>query len=111
MSDHREPPMAVAMQWVARVFAASLMMVLPGLGGQWLDDRWNTKFVGAAGFVVGLVGGVVYLIAVTRQTEDARRIARRVSGGGASGGGDASKSAKHEATQEHMGPGPGAPEQ
>ena len=107
MPDEREPPMAVAMQWVARVFAASLMMVLPGLGGQWLDGRWNTKFIGAAGFVAGLVGGVVYLIAVTRQAEEARRASdERVPGQA-----DASKNAKHEATQEHRGPGPGAPEQ
>ncbi len=66
-------PMAVAMQWVSRVFAASLMMVGPGLGGQWLDRRWGTSLLGPLGFGVGLVAGVVYLIAVTRQAEVARR--------------------------------------
>lgn len=106
MSDQREPPMAVAMQWVARVFAASLMMVLPGLGGQWLDDRWQTRFLGVVGFVMGLVGGVAYLIAVTRQADVARR-----STSGRSRRADSNARAKQEAAQEHNGPGPGAPQQ
>lgn len=66
-------PMAAAMQWVSRVFAAALMMILPGLGGQWIDERWGTRFIGLAGFAVGLVVGVTYLIAATRQTTVARR--------------------------------------
>jgi hypothetical protein len=65
--------MALAMMWVSRVIAASLMMSLPGLGGTWLDARWGTKFLGAAGFVLGLVSGAVYLIAVTRQADALRR--------------------------------------
>ncbi len=65
--------MALAMQWVARVFAAALMMCLPGVGGQWLDRLWGTQFFGPAGFVLGLIGGVVYLIAVTRAADKARR--------------------------------------
>jgi hypothetical protein len=73
MAERPVHPMAAAMQWVARVFAAALMMVLPGLGGQWLDDRWRTHFLGLAGFAVGLIGGVGYLIAVTRQADAARR--------------------------------------
>jgi hypothetical protein len=68
--DH---PMAIAMQWVSRVFAASLMMVAPGLGGQGLDGRWGTAFLGPLGFGGGLVGGVAYLIAITRQADVARR--------------------------------------
>jgi hypothetical protein len=66
-------PMAAAMQWVARIFAAAFMMFLPGLGGQWLDKRWGTHFLGLVGFAVGLVGGVVYLISATRQADAARR--------------------------------------
>jgi hypothetical protein len=52
---------------VARIFATTLMMVAPGLGGQWLDGRWETRVFGPVGFVVGLVVGVAYLIAVTRK--------------------------------------------
>lgn len=73
MSERPDHPMAIAMQWVARVFAASLMMTLPGLGGQWLDRRWGTSLAGPAGFALGLVGGVVYLIAVTRAADVRRR--------------------------------------
>jgi hypothetical protein len=73
MPEPPDHPMAIAMQWVARVFAASLMMTLPGLGGQWLDRRWGTLLAGPAGFVLGLIGGVIYLIAVTRAADAARR--------------------------------------
>jgi hypothetical protein len=80
MPNGRDNPMAIAMQWVSRVFAASLMMVLPGLGGRWLDERWGTWFIGACGFVLGMVSGVVYLIGVTRAV-DASRKARRPNPG------------------------------
>jgi hypothetical protein len=69
-------PIAVAMQWVARIFAAALMMSLPGLGGQWLDHRWKTGFMGPAGFVVGLIAGMTYLIAATRSAEAQRKAAQ-----------------------------------
>ena len=71
------PPMAVAMQWVARIFAAALMMFLPGLGGQWLDRQWGLGFIGPIGFVVGLVGGMMYLIAATRADDAERKKASR----------------------------------
>jgi hypothetical protein len=102
MADQREPPMAVAMQWVARVFAVSLMMVLPGLGGQWLDSRWQTRFVGIAGFVLGLVGGMAYLIAMTRRDDLGRHeAARRKVGDGKIGEGTHNEhSAKQEASHE-----------
>jgi hypothetical protein len=79
MSDQPAHPMAVAMNWVARVFAAALAMVLPGLAGRWLDERWGTGFLQATGFVLGMISGVVYLIAMTRQADSARRM-RRDSG-------------------------------
>jgi hypothetical protein len=92
MADEPVHPMAAAMQWVGRVFAASLTMVLPGLGGRWLDARWGTRFLGAVGFGLGLVGGMAYLIAITRQTQVARR-----------------RDADEGATQEHSGDGPRPP--
>lgn len=77
MADRPDHPIAIAMQWVARIFAAALMMSLPGLGGQWLDQRWGTGFVGPTGFVVGLIGGMAYLIAATRSAEAERKKAAR----------------------------------
>lgn len=61
--------MALAMQWVARIFAVSLLMILPGLGGQWLDVRFGTGFLAIVGFALGLVCGMAYLIAATRAEE------------------------------------------
>jgi hypothetical protein len=69
MADEPVHPMAVAMQWVARVFAAALVMCLPGLGGQRLDARWGSSWIGPVGFVVGLVGGTAYLIWSTRSAD------------------------------------------
>ena len=73
MADRPDHPIAIAMQWVARIFAAALMMSLPGLGGQWLDKQWGTGFLGPTGFVVGLIGGMAYLIAATRLAEAERK--------------------------------------
>jgi hypothetical protein len=73
MADGPDHPFAVAMQWVGRIFAAVLMMCLPVLGGQMLDRRWGTHFIGVAGFVIGLVVGVAYLIAFTQAAEAERR--------------------------------------
>ena len=69
--------MAVAMQWVARICAAALMMFRPGLGGQWLDGQWGTGFIGPVGFVIGLVGGMMYLIAATKAADAERKKASR----------------------------------
>jgi hypothetical protein len=77
MADGPDHPFAIAMQWVGRIFAAVLMMCLPGLGGQLLDRRWGTQFIGLTGFVLGLVIGVVYLIAITRAAEAERRRKRK----------------------------------
>ena len=76
MAERVRHPIAVAMQWVARIFASALMMFLPGLGGQWLDRRWGTSFIGATGFVVGLIAGMAYLIAATRSAELQRKAAQ-----------------------------------
>lgn len=65
--------MAAAMQWVARITASAIMMVLPGLGGQWLDQRWGTGYIGLAGFAFGLVAGMMYLIAATRSADAERK--------------------------------------
>ena len=48
------PPIAVAMEWVSRVLAISLEMVLPGLFGQWLDGKLGTQFLVLVGFALGI---------------------------------------------------------
>lgn len=72
-SPEPEQPMAAAMQWVSRIFAAAILMVVPGLAGQWLDERFSTRFLALVGFGSGIVAAVAYLIAQTKQAELKRR--------------------------------------
>lgn len=51
---------------VARVMAAAAMMVLPGLGGQWLDRRLGTGWLALLGFACGISVSIYYLIVITR---------------------------------------------
>jgi hypothetical protein len=80
VADRPVHPVAVAMQWVARIFAAAIMMVVPGVVGEWGDSRWSVGWLGPAGFVLGLMGGMAYLIAATRSAEAERKAARRRDG-------------------------------
>jgi hypothetical protein len=54
------------MEWAYRVFAVVVVMVGPGLAGNWLDRRWGTGFLALVGFALGLTAGVAYLIAMTK---------------------------------------------
>jgi hypothetical protein len=63
--DNRSP-LAEAMEWVSRITAVAFIMVLPGIGGQWLDRWLGTKFIGLVGFVLGVTSGIAYLVAMTR---------------------------------------------
>ena len=64
-SEERNP-MAEAFGWVARVSNVALMMVLPGLAGQWLDKKFGTNFLVLVGFVFGLTSGFWYLLKIAR---------------------------------------------
>ena len=56
----------LAIDWVSRILAVVAIMVLPGLGGHWLDARFGTNVFTLLGFVLGLVVGTVSLIAVVK---------------------------------------------
>ena len=58
--------MGEAFDWVARIMAVALVMFLPGLGGEWLDNRLGTNFLVLIGFAFGLTVGVAYLIWITQ---------------------------------------------
>lgn len=68
MSEQPEerPPMAVASEWVSRVTAISAEMVLPGLGGHWLDQRWGTNIFVLVGFVLGVSLGIWHLVVLSQ---------------------------------------------
>jgi hypothetical protein len=65
--------MAVAMQWVGRVFGVVSAMVLPAWGGAWLDERVGTRLFALLGVVLGLVAGMAYLLVMTRSGSDGQR--------------------------------------
>ena len=58
------------MTWVSRILAVAAVMVLPGLAGFWLDKRWGVGFLGLAGFAVGLIAGIAYLLTITNLPRD-----------------------------------------
>lgn len=65
LSPDGRSPIAEAMEWVSRIFAVAVVMVLPGLAGQWLDKRWGTSFLALVGFGFGLTSGIIYLVKIT----------------------------------------------
>jgi hypothetical protein len=70
-SDERQSPIAAAMQWVARIMGAAAFMVLPGLAGQWVDQKLGTDWIVLLGFAIGISVSLYYLLAITRPTKDA----------------------------------------
>lgn len=53
--------------WVSRILTASLEMVLPGLGGAWVDSKLGSApALTVLGLIFGLVLGVWHLLVMTR---------------------------------------------
>jgi hypothetical protein len=65
MASPRLDPLALAMEWVTKITAVALEMVLPGLAGQWLDQRWGTNFLALTGFALGIGVAIWHLILMT----------------------------------------------
>lgn len=86
-------PLAAAMQWVARIMAAAVMMILPGLFGQWLDERFGVSVLALLGFAAGIALGMYYLIIQTQQA-DARRKAEQARASEATRAGEAARGAE-----------------
>lgn len=65
-SDDRSS-MARAYQWASRIMVVAMEMVLPGLGGYWLDKHIGTVILFTlVGFGFGTTSAVVHLIQMTR---------------------------------------------
>ena len=72
-TDNR-PPMAVAMEWSARITTIGLEMALPAGGGYWLDGRMGTSpLFTALGGILGLVLGMLQLLQMARQENRKKR--------------------------------------
>ena len=59
-------PLALAMEWVAKITTVALEMVLPAIGGGYLDRRYGTSFWALAGVVLGVVVGIWHLLQMTK---------------------------------------------
>ena len=59
--------MAEGMNWVSKITAVALEMILPGLAGLWLDNQLGTRFLTLLGFALGVPLGMWHLIAMTKR--------------------------------------------
>jgi F0F1-type ATP synthase assembly protein I len=75
VSDERPSldPLGLAMDWVTKITMVALEMVLPALGGYWLDKRNGTSYWAIMGVVVGLVAGMWHLLLMTRAFDSGNR--------------------------------------
>lgn len=75
LSMHRPPesarrtrqtgsPVGEALTWAARIIAIGLAMFLPAVAGAWLDARLDTRFLAAAGLVLGFSTGLAWLVQI-----------------------------------------------
>lgn len=72
-NDTPQHPIGVAMEWVSRIMAIAMEMVLPGLGGQWLDQRLGTSFLVLVGFGFGLTAGIWHLLLLAKQSNQRKK--------------------------------------
>lgn len=71
---NRRPPMAVAMQWVSQITTVSLMMVLPALGGLWLDRTFGTgPWLLIVGALLGLLASMMHLLRMVGAIQSSQR--------------------------------------
>ena len=84
MSDERPTPdsLALALEWVTKITTVALEMVLPALGGSYLDKRIGTSYWAIVGLVVGFVVGMWHLLQMTRSRPNGQ--SPRKSGNGES---------------------------
>jgi F0F1-type ATP synthase assembly protein I len=74
--ETRRRALGEAFNWVGRVIAVAVEMVLPGVAGAWLDRTWGTVFLSPLGFVLGLLLGVTHLIVMVQAAGRAKKGAR-----------------------------------
>lgn len=59
-------PIGDAFGWAGRIMAVGLAMVLPGVGGRWLDGWLGTGFCEPLGFALGFLAGLTSLVRLAR---------------------------------------------
>ena len=71
------------MEWVAKITTVGLEMVLPVIGGGYLDKYLGTGYWAIVGLVVGVVVGFWHLLQMTKAPPPKQD---RTKGGGTDGG-------------------------
>lgn len=66
-------PVGEAFAWASRILAIGLAMFLPGVGGNWLDARFGTRFLGPIGLVFGFTAALVWLVQIGNSVTPYRR--------------------------------------
>jgi hypothetical protein len=59
-------PLAVAMEWVAKITTVALEMFLPAIGGGYLDRWLGTNYWALIGLALGVTVGMWHLLQMTR---------------------------------------------
>jgi len=59
-------PLALGLEWATKITTVALEMVLPAIGGGYLDKRLGTSYWALIGVVVGMVVGMWHLLVMTR---------------------------------------------
>lgn len=68
MSEPR-PPLVTAMEWTSRITTISLELVLPILGGYWLDHRLGTRVLFViVGVILGFSASLWSLLRLVKPT-------------------------------------------
>lgn len=62
MTEPEISPIGTAFTWVGRITAIGLVMVLPGVGGAWLDRQLETTVLEPAGFLLGFILGLTSIV-------------------------------------------------
>ena len=71
-SEDTRSPVARAAAWSSEIMTVSLEMVLPGLGGYWIDEKLGTKVLFMFfGFALGGFAAIKHLLALTRKKDGA----------------------------------------
>lgn len=63
----RPQPIALAIEWVAKITTVALEMVLPAIAGGYLDRRLGSRYWVFVGLAVGMATGMYHLLQMTRK--------------------------------------------
>ena len=63
-------PVGEAMVWSSRIMAIGMAMFLPGVIGGWADARFGLRVLGPAGFVVGFVAALTWLVRIGKRPQE-----------------------------------------